>query len=415
MRSGSGIRSALGSVRKSIREHPIFAGIYNGSAAFSGPLQAHIDLTNKCNLRCVCCWNRSPLLAPGDRLPGWDGWELDYDKVIELLNDLGDLGVPRIIFSGGGDPIFYPRLFDVLGYATSQGMRKMLVSNLTMADSGTMEKILNSGVEEMLVSLWAATPETYVATHPGCRPEQFEHIIGMIGELTRRRKDRRSPELIIMNVISNLNYLEIEKMISLAIDLGAARVWFQLVDVQAEPLKRFLLTREQLAWLENRLDEIASLYRGRIEDWQEEILDFNLLKRRALNNAAEKGLYQTDFIDDIPCYMGWVDTRILANGDVCPCCTGDRFHIDNIYKKRFKEIWDSSRYREFRRRAKTISKKDPYFSKIKCFKVCDDWGLNESVNGQYLMFLEELTKMPYIERLLWNLMSRGRFGVRITP
>jgi MoaA/NifB/PqqE/SkfB family radical SAM enzyme len=400
-------------IKQLIQQDPISAGIYTGERAFTGPLQAHVDLTNKCNLRCICCWNRSPLIAPEDRIPGWEGWELDYKRVLTLVDELAELGVRRVIYSGGGDPLFYPRLFDVLKYTSSKGIAVMLVSNLTAARRDTIEKVFSSGVKQLLVSLWAASPEAYCATHPGCSPEDFARVCEMMRYFVSLRKGHESPELIIMNVLSGLNYREFEKMIALAVGIGAARVWFQLVDVLSGPLKRLLLTREGLDFLLEQTALVAKKYASKVKGWQRDILDFDLFRQRLSNSAAHKGYYQTDFIDDVPCYMGWVDTRILANGTVCPCCTGDFFHLGNINENSFKEVWHSAEYREFRRKALTVSKKDRYFDKIKCYKVCDDWGLNLAVNNRYLKFIEMLQRMGVVDRVLWNVAVKRKMSTAI--
>lgn len=37
-------------------------GIMHGSRAFTGPYQANIELTNRCNIRCIHCFYYSPLV-----------------------------------------------------------------------------------------------------------------------------------------------------------------------------------------------------------------------------------------------------------------------------------------------------------------------------------------------------------------
>lgn len=408
------IKRAFDTARALKRTNPVFGGIYSGVKTFAGPIQAHIDLTNRCNLRCICCWNRSPLLPESDRLPGWEKWQLEYDRVLGLVDELSAMQVKRIILSGGGDPLLYPRIFDVLRYVRSRGMSGMLVSSMTAAAPGAVQEILSSGADQLLVSLWASTPETYSKVHPGCSGEVFERVISLVGDLVARRRDCMSPELIIMNVITNLNFHEFPRMIDLAIRLGASRAWFQLVDVQVKSLRGLLLSREQLDSLVRSIDSAASLYEDRVAPWQRDILDFTLLRRRALNSLAPEGHYQTDFIDGIPCYMGWAETRILANGDVCPCCKADRHPLGNVHAAGFREIWDSPQYREFRWRAKMFPKGDVYFNKINCGRACDDWGLNEYTHGLYDGFLERLKGMGRWERLFWNLMVGKKLSAAIT-
>ena len=75
--------------------------------------------------------------------------------------------------------------------------------------------------------------------------------------------------------------------------------------------------------------------------------------------------------------MGWIFARILANGDVAPCCRGSDLPLGNINTDGFKKVWLGEKYAEFREKAKTLSKKDPYFEPIGCQKTCDNLMHNE--------------------------------------
>lgn len=57
----------------------------------------HWDITNKCNARCIHCYN--PHAHDGTRNIVSD--ELSYDEAIQLVNELDYLGVFRIVLSGG--------------------------------------------------------------------------------------------------------------------------------------------------------------------------------------------------------------------------------------------------------------------------------------------------------------------------
>jgi MoaA/NifB/PqqE/SkfB family radical SAM enzyme len=97
---------------------------------------------------------------------------------------------------------------------------------------------------------------------------------------------------------------------------------------------------------------------------------------RRISNQNEKGNYDSNIIDSVPCYVGWIYARILTNGDITPCCKAHLFPLGNLHKKSFKEIWFSKKYDEFRKKAKKLKKSDKYFSKIGCYKGCDNLGMN---------------------------------------
>lgn len=399
---------ALRTVRALIAENPLLAGIYSGGKAFAGPRQVHVDLTNRCTLRCVCCWHRSPCLPEEERIRGWDGWELSYDTVLRLVDDLAGLGVGRIVYSGGGDPLLHPRLLDIIRYTAAKKIDVRLITNLTCAREETIRALIEAGVAQLSVSLWAARPETYAALHPGCTGETFARVLGLIRTFARLRGDAPRPELIIMNVLTPANYTELGEMVSLGIELGATYVWFQPVDVQAPSFRRFLFTPAQLERLAVLIRETAAAPRDSVPERQRSILDFGLLLRRIGDAGAPRGWYQSGFIDSVPCYVGWMGGRVLANGDVVPCCKGERLKLGNVNRARYADIWSGDAYTGFREKASRLGKSDPYFGAIACGRMCDDWGENELVNHQYLQFLDRLRRLGPLERLLVNLRLRGR-------
>ena len=97
---------------------------------------------------------------------------------------------------------------------------------------------------------------------------------------------------------------------------------------------------------------------------------------RRISNDLYKEKYDSNIIDSMPCYVGWIYARILTNGDVIPCCKAHLFPLGNLYKNSFKNIWFSKRYNEFRKKAKNMKKSNPYFKKIECYKKCDNLGMN---------------------------------------
>ena len=105
------------------------------------------------------------------------------------------------------------------------------------------------------------------------------------------------------------------------------------------------------------------------------LLGFGSFFRR-ISNEFSKENYDSNIIDSMPCYVGWIYARILTNGDVIPCCKAHLFPLGNLYEDSFKDIWFSKKYNEFREKAKKLKKSNPYFKKIECYKGCDNLGMN---------------------------------------
>jgi MoaA/NifB/PqqE/SkfB family radical SAM enzyme len=358
-----------------VREDPVIKGIRGGEKAFAGPELVVVDLTNRCNLACIGCWSRSPLLsAEAHGAPQADE-DLPEGLARQLIKSLAQMGVKEINFSGGGEPLLYRGLLDLVQAAGGGGLCCTINTNFTLADEKLLRRIVEAGTKKLLVSVWAGDPDTYRRTHPGTGRGAFEHVRRMLAELVKLRGESALPGVTLVNVISSRNVSGFEEMVKFAIGLGVESVWFTPVDAPAEGMRELLLTAEQLRGLRETALRCAEKYdRLTLRDGRvfrmHQIAGF--IEKISSSRAAE-GYYHWDVIDSLPCYAGWVTARVCATGDVCPCCKADRFPLGNLREESFEKIWHSERYNRFRKKAVSLSKKDRYFSRIGCPRICDNW------------------------------------------
>ena len=124
-------------------------------------------------------------------------------------------------------------------------------------------------------------------------------------------------------------------------------------------------------------------YLGNIESYKEndftKVFGLERFKTRLEDKRLTKGHYDKALVDSIPCYVGYSYARIMANGNVIPCCKAAKHPLGNINEKSFKEIWFADKYEEFRVMAKNVKKKHLYFNKINCYKGCDNYMENKKI------------------------------------
>ncbi|MBN1972637.1 MAG: radical SAM protein [Sedimentisphaerales bacterium] len=102
------------------------------------------NITRACNLKCVHCYNDSGVKQADD--------ELSTSEAKAVLDDLGRFGVPSVLFSGG-EPLMRHDLFELIKYATGQGLRAVISTNGTLITAGIAGKIKQSGVSYVGISL----------------------------------------------------------------------------------------------------------------------------------------------------------------------------------------------------------------------------------------------------------------------
>jgi radical SAM protein with 4Fe4S-binding SPASM domain len=115
------------------------------------------------------------------------------------------------------------------------------------------------------------------------------------------------------------------------------------------------------------------------------------------------GSYDRPLLETVPCQLGWFHTIIRANGDVIPCCKGRNKPMGNLYERTFQEIWYSSKYDEFRDKGKHLSKSDPYFHPMDCYKMCDNVGMLLTIEHhmERLRKFEGVTRNVAVPAIAW--------------
>jgi MoaA/NifB/PqqE/SkfB family radical SAM enzyme len=215
------------------REHHALAGALGGGPALAGPSDLEIDLTNNCNLHCAGCWIHSLLLGD-DRLSGERRRAtLAYDHLERLLRDARRMGTRRVQLSGAGEPMLHPRFDDIVALIKELGLELTIITNFTLVDEARARRLVDLGVDELTISLWAGSTETYLRTHPTARPELFGQIVSVARQLAdyRRATGTDRPRLKVYDVISTLNCDEIREMIDAARVMGADTIEFTPIDV----------------------------------------------------------------------------------------------------------------------------------------------------------------------------------------
>lgn len=128
------------------------------SAAF--PSQVIIDVTELCNLACAHCphaaFKQSSLYA---------GRSLDPALVARAIDEVAGPGrglVQHVRFASEGEPLLHRHLFAMLADAAARaGTFVSLTTNGVLLTPDRIDRLLETGIDLVDVSVDAATPETY--------------------------------------------------------------------------------------------------------------------------------------------------------------------------------------------------------------------------------------------------------------
>jgi radical SAM protein with 4Fe4S-binding SPASM domain len=314
-----------------------------GPIAERPPHILYVETTNRCNSLCPIC-PRTFNLRERDA-------DLTPAQFVTILDRVPSAS--RLVLHGIGEPLMNPGLPTMVAEARRRGLHVLFNSNLVLLREPLAEALIAAGLNELRVSMDAATPATY-ATIRGIDklPVVTRNIRLMLA--VRARLGATEPHISMWFVAMRENIAELPRFVELAADLGVSEVHVQRMT--------FLLDGHPSGYL---AVQDQSLYRAR--DAQEEAIA--AATRRAeqlgvrLSGAGETDPATTlhpDAIGQRPwsaCYRPWTTTYITALGTIYPCCiapfaTNDHPSIElgNIFQEAFPAIWNGARYRDFRDR-----------------------------------------------------------------
>ncbi len=243
---------------RSVRADIDTIGFLSGVVSPVGPRIAEIDLTDACANSCIGCWCHSPLLR--EETSGDTGRRrLSPESAKALVRELHNLKTEAIQLSGSGEPFAHPDILSVIEDIKKKGMRCDVVTSLYGVTEEIVEKLVKLKVDNLTVSLWAATSKTHAKTHPGNNKENDFHRTVDILQRLKEIKERRStsvPRVKLYYVICNLNHDEIESMFELAVKLGADSMEFSPIDIIPGKTEGLLFNAEEQAEVLRDLEKL---------------------------------------------------------------------------------------------------------------------------------------------------------------
>lgn len=314
-----------------LQKYRLLKGLCGDGRAYTGPFFATVDLTRRCNLRCLGCRFHAQEIGkpfPGDTSIA----DFPFEWAEDLLGDLERLGTRTLLLLGDGEPFLYPHLFDFIRLGKRHRLHTTVTTNGTLMDDERIEQVINSGLDAIQVSLWSATPESYTRHYPGTDPSNFERVLRGLKALSSARAERRSrnPYLILLNPIDRFNFRDAETMADLARDTGCDALSFTPFRTHRGVLDRYALSPQEQEELRQRMIALKK----RVEAW-------------GMGHYIDRFLARSGFPevrDNLPCYICWFHSRVKVDGTVLYCARS-AMGLGNLGTQPFAEIWNGPTYR----------------------------------------------------------------------
>jgi AdoMet-dependent heme synthase len=267
------------------------------------PLNAQLDLTYRCNERCVHCY-----------LDHRDHGEMTTAEIKHLLEDMAQAGVFILTLSGG--EIFVRKdIFEIIEHARRLMFCVRLKTNATLIGEHEATRLRDLAIESIQVSIYSHRADVHdaVTLLPGSL-ERSLHAIRFL--------KAHGLKVIIANVLMTHNAGDYAKVRSLAADLG--------VECTLDPT------------ITPMMDGDRSVLRlGVDHDALREVFRDEELVGDAESFCAIPAEVGEDDLESTPCSAGHTACYVSPYGDVFPCV---QFPLPtgNVRRERFVDIWRHS-------------------------------------------------------------------------
>ncbi|MFH1061644.1 MAG: radical SAM protein [Candidatus Omnitrophota bacterium] len=270
------------------------------------PFIFQIEPTNQCNLCCVLCpTGEKTLKRPKTNL------SLDiYKQAVDQLEN----HVIYLSLYNMGEPLLNKDIFPMIRYARDKNIFVRLNSNGTLINKSVAEQIIDSDLNEILISLDSATAEKYLTYK---KSDGFAKVLHNLKLLIEKRANKKHPFIAIQLLLQKNSEYDILKFKQIAKSLKVDKVLLKKI----------------------RVNSPGSAIKA----------DFLPQNKKLIRN------YYKSKQNKKSCLRPWQSAVILSNGDVVACCFDmEAKHVfGNISQNSFQTIWSNKKYIEFREKIKT--------------------------------------------------------------
>jgi AdoMet-dependent heme synthase len=271
--------------------------------ALSVPFSVQLDLTYRCNEKCIHCY-----------LDHDDHGEMTTAEIKDLLKEMAEAGVFILTLSGG--EIFLRKdFFEILEYARELTFCVKLKTNALLIREAQAARLRELGVQSIQVSIYSH------------RAEVHDAITKVHGSLRRsinaiRFLKSQNLKVIMANVLMTANMEDIHGVRALADELG--------VECTLDPTVTPMMDGDR---------SVLNLNAG--ESALRQIFRDEAFIGNAEEFCAPPPMPSPDSMDSLPCSAGHTACYVSPYGEFYPCV---QFPLScgNVRRQRFFDIWRNS-------------------------------------------------------------------------
>jgi MoaA/NifB/PqqE/SkfB family radical SAM enzyme len=310
------------------------------ATAADDPVCLYLETTNRCNLLCTTCPRTFAELEP----PADMSWEL-FTRIVDQLPN-----IERAVLHGVGEPMLVKNLPQMVRHLKARGTYVLFNTNGTLLNERNGRALIAAGLDELRVSLDAATRESYRAIRG---KDFFGRILKNVRAFRalQEREGATRPRVSAWLTGLKETLPELPAFVKVAAEIGVKEVYLQRLVFfddgaigHARPDQALYerMSGADAAYLEEATATARALG-----------LTFS-----ASGAVAEPGMSLRRSDDGSPwsmCRRPWTVMYITANGRALPCCIApfsqrgyENYTLGDATQQTLRDIWNGAAYRDFR-------------------------------------------------------------------
>jgi MoaA/NifB/PqqE/SkfB family radical SAM enzyme len=302
------------------------------------PVCLYLETTNRCNLLCTTCPRTFEALEP----PADMGWDL-FTRIVDQFPRIA-----RVVLHGVGEPMMVPALPRMIRYLKDRGTYVLFNTNGTLLTRRKGQALLDSGLDELRVSIDAAEPEAFKLVRGR---DMFARIVRNVRAFRAMQRALRVEQPRVSLWLTGLKETveQLGDFVRLAHEIDVAEVYLQRLVYFPEGQG---LARPDSALFADRDGEEGRLVR------EAEALARGLGISFNASGATDPSSSLTPQDEARPwslCRRPWTLMYFTAHGRAIPCCIApfsmrgyNSFTLGDATQQSLREIWNGARYQAFR-------------------------------------------------------------------
>ena len=240
-----------------------------------------IELTNYCNLNCIIC--------PREKMKRKVGY-MDFSLFKKIVDEVAEYA-ELVGLDLYGESLLHPKATDMIRYAKEKGLLTHISTNITNMDEKKAKKIIESGLDMIILSFDGTNKETYEKIRKGGKYwDTLENLLTFLK--VKKEMKSKTPFTVIQMIYMKYTQEQV-------IDFQKK---FQSSSANIVRLKPFITLDRSKTWMSTFSPTISKK----------------------------------------PCIMLWRTLTIFWDGDVSTCCYDydKKYILGNVNRKTIRELWN---------------------------------------------------------------------------